>query len=67
MEPTYVDGDVVLVGHGQALRVLASVYLRQAPLFGAQIMLDAGCVSALGHHHGVPCIRAWNVPADGLG
>ena len=59
--------DVVLVGHGQALRVLASVYLRQAPRFGAQIMLDAGCVSVLGHHHDVPCIRAWNVPADGLG
>ena len=49
------EGDVALVGHGHALRVLASVFLEQDPCFGAQLVLDAGSVSVLGHEHGVPC------------
>ena len=58
--PLLDEGDVVLVAHGHLLRVLAAVYLRQEPRFGAQLMLDAGAVSALGHHHDIPCIDSWN-------
>jgi probable phosphoglycerate mutase len=58
--PLLADGDVALVGHGHALRVLASVFLEQDPCFGAQLVLDAGSVSVLGHEHGVRAVQSWN-------
>ena len=58
--PLLADGDVALVGHGHALRVLASVFLEQDPCFGAQLILDAGSVSVLGHEHGVRAVQSWN-------
>ena len=51
---------MALVGHGHALRVLASVFLEQDPCFGAQLVLDAGSVSVLGHEHGVRAVQSWN-------
>ena len=54
--------DVVLVGHGHALRVLAATYLRQDPRFGAHLVLDAGSVCLLGREHGLPAVLAWNRP-----
>jgi probable phosphoglycerate mutase len=53
-------GDVALVGHGHCLRVLTSVFLRQEPRLGAQLLLDSGSVSVLEYEHGVPAIRVWN-------
>ncbi len=58
------DGDVALVGHGHCLRILASVFLHQAPQLGARLLLDAGSVSVLGHEHGQAAIRSWNAVAD---
>lgn len=58
--PLLEQGDVILVAHGHLLRILAAAYLRQEPRFGAQLMLDAGAVCGLSHHHGVPCIDSWN-------
>jgi broad specificity phosphatase PhoE len=58
--PLLAEGDVALVGHGHALRVLASVFLQQDPCFGAQLVLDAGSVSVLGHEHGVRAVQSWN-------
>ena len=58
--PLLDDGDVALVRHGHALRVLASVFLEQDPCFGAQLILDAGSVSVLGHEHGVRAVQSWN-------
>ena len=58
--PALADGDVVLVGHGHALRVLASVFLRQEPRLGAQLLLDAGSVCVLQHDREQPAIRVWN-------
>lgn len=58
--PLLAEGDVALVGHGHALRVLASVFLEQDPCFGAQLVLDAGSVSVLGHEHGVRAVQSWN-------
>ena len=55
-----MDGDVALVGHGHYLRVLATVFLRQEPRMGAQLLLDAGSVSVLEHEREQPAIRTWN-------
>lgn len=54
------DGDVALVGHGHCLRVLTTVFLRQEPRMGAQILLDAGSVSVLEYEREQPAIRSWN-------
>ena len=54
------DGDVALIGHGHCLRVLASVFLRQEPRLGAQLLLDAGSVSVLQFEREQPAIRVWN-------
>lgn len=60
VQPLLADGDVILVAHGHLLRILAAAYLRQEPRFAAQLMLDAGAVCALGHHHDIPCVLSWN-------
>lgn len=53
-------GDVALVGHGHCLRVLTTVFLRQEPRMGAQLLLDAGSVSVLQFEREQPAIRVWN-------
>jgi len=58
--PYLATGDVALVGHGHCLRILASVFLRQEPRFGSQILLDAGSVSVLRWKRGMPVIQSWN-------
>ena len=58
--PALADGDVVLVGHGHCLRVLAAVFLGQEPRMGAQLLLDAGSVSVLQFEREQPAIRVWN-------
>lgn len=58
--PLLDEGDVILVAHGHLLRILTASYLRQEPRFAAQLTLDAGAVSALDHHHDIPCIHSWN-------
>ncbi len=62
LEATPADGggDVALVGHGHALRILSTVWLRDAPEMGAQLVLGPASVSLLGHEHGVPAILGWN-------
>jgi broad specificity phosphatase PhoE len=55
-------GDVVLVGHGHALRVLAARWLGLPPEAGKYFALDTATVSRLGFEHGRHVIRAWNVP-----
>lgn len=54
-------GDVVLVGHGHALRVLAAVWLGLEPVAGQHLLLDPGSVCVLGASHGVPAVRHWNL------
>ncbi|MFX0539532.1 histidine phosphatase family protein [Ornithinimicrobium sp. Y1847] len=58
--PHLFDGDVALVGHGQALRVLTAVYLRQAPRFGQHLTFEVGSLGILSHHHEDPVISSWN-------
>jgi probable phosphoglycerate mutase len=62
VRPALADGDVVLVGHGHALRVLATCWLGVPPTFGASLLLDPATTSVLGEHHGTPAVVAWNVP-----
>jgi broad specificity phosphatase PhoE len=56
------DGDVVLVGHGHALRVLVARYLGLMPTEGRLFRLDTGTLSTLGCEHGEPTMLTWNVP-----
>lgn len=58
--PHLFTGDVALVGHGHALRILASVYLRQAARFAQHLTFEVGSVAVLGHHHEQPVVVAWN-------
>jgi probable phosphoglycerate mutase len=53
--------DVLLVGHGHALRVLAAMWLGLAPRDGALLALSAGSISALGLEHDRPVLDEWNL------
>jgi broad specificity phosphatase PhoE len=59
--PVLSSSDLVLVGHGHALRVLAACWVDADPTFGARLILSAGSVSVLGDEHDVPGIASWNV------
>ncbi|PRY51404.1 putative phosphoglycerate mutase [Knoellia remsis] len=59
--PVLSEGkDVLLFGHGHALRILTATFLREEPRFGAKILLDAGSVSVLEYEREQPAIRLWN-------
>jgi broad specificity phosphatase PhoE len=58
--PYLTTVDVLLVGHGHCLRILATVFLRQELRFGSQILLDAGSVSVLRWDREMPVIESWN-------
>jgi broad specificity phosphatase PhoE len=65
VRPALADGDVVLVGHGHALRILATDWLGRPPDLAQQLVLGPASVSWLGSEHDVSAVRAWNVaPAD---
>ena len=65
VRPALEAGDVALVGHGHALRVLACDWLGRAPDLGQELILDARSVSVLGEEHDVPAIRHWSVSPPG--
>lgn len=56
------DGDLVLVGHGHAGRVLVARWLGLPPAAGVGFAFDAASVTVLGHERGVPRIDLLNVP-----
>jgi len=60
VRPALRDGDVLLVGHGHALRVLTARYLGQDPGLGANLVLGPGSVSVLGVEHTV-AVLSWNL------
>jgi broad specificity phosphatase PhoE len=60
--PMLAGGDVALVSHGHALRVLTACYLLLDPSAGRLFKLDTGTVSALGTEHDTHVITSWNVP-----
>ena len=61
VRPVLDDGqDACLVGHGHALRVLATCWLGLGPELAQQLVLGAGSVSVLGYEHGRPAVLSWN-------
>lgn len=55
-----IGGDVIVFSHGHFLRILASVWLIEAPTAGHTLMLDAASISVLAHEHDTPAIKLWN-------
>ncbi len=62
--PLLSSGDVVLVGHGHCLRILAATFLRQEPRLAAQLLMEAPALSVLGFDRGTPAVEAWNRTID---
>ena len=54
------SGDVCLVGHGHALRILAAVWLGLPAASGRMFALSPASVSVLGLEHDRPVMRSWN-------
>ena len=54
------SGDVLLVGHGHALRALVALWLEQPVTEGRFFRLDTGTVSVLGHERETPVLVHWN-------
>ena len=63
------DGDVLIVGHGHLLRVLAACWLGLDPRDGRFLALDPASISVLGHERDQRVLERWNLsppaPADG--
>jgi probable phosphoglycerate mutase len=58
--PALEAGDVCLVGHGHALRILAAVWLGLPAVDGRLLALAPATVSVLSHEHELPVISRWN-------
>lgn len=56
------EGDVLVVGHGHMLRVLAASWLDLRAIDGRLLALDPGSVSILGHERDQRVLRSWNLP-----
>lgn len=54
------EGDVLLVGHGHALRVLTARWLELPPTDGRHFRLDTATISELGYERDVPVVTRWN-------
>ena len=63
VRPALADGDVVLVGHGHALRVLAACWLDVDPRLAARLLLDPAGVCVLERTRDLPGVRHWNLRA----
>jgi probable phosphoglycerate mutase len=61
VRPLLADGDVALVGHGHALRVLAARWLGLAADAGRLFALDTATLSVLGHERERAVLKRWNV------
>lgn len=61
-EREMLSRDVVLVGHGHALRVLIARYVGVGPEAGVRFAFDAASVTVLGHERGVGRIDLLNAP-----
>jgi broad specificity phosphatase PhoE len=54
------EGDVLLVGHGHALRVLAARWLGLDVPDGRLFVLRTATISMLGHEHESAAMLGWN-------
>lgn len=60
-------GDVALVAHGHSLRVVGARWLGLDPAAAALLALDTATLCLLGHEHGRPVLRGWNLPNPATG
>lgn len=60
VRPLLDDGDVVLFGHGHALRALAAVWVGLPAWQGGIFTQDAGSLSVLGSYRDHPVVMSWN-------
>lgn len=60
VRPMLDTGDVALVGHGHALRVVAARWITWPASAGARLYLGTATLSELGFEHGLPVILRWN-------
>ncbi|WDZ83103.1 histidine phosphatase family protein [Micromonospora cathayae] len=58
--PLLERGDVALVAHAHALRVLGARWIGLPPAAGGRLRLDTATLSVLGHEHGRQVILGWN-------
>ena len=58
--PALEAGDVCLVGHGHALRILAAVWLGLPAVDGRLLALSPASVSVLASEHELPVLSRWN-------
>lgn len=65
--PLLAQGDVVLVGHGHALRALAAVWLGLPASQGGLFTMEEAGLSVLGTYRGHRVLRRWGVPAEPAG
>jgi broad specificity phosphatase PhoE len=60
IRPRLADGDVVVVGHGHASRVLVARWLGLPPDAGRLFAVTVATLTVLGHDHDWPALRALN-------
>jgi len=60
--PRLDEGDVVLVGHGHALRVAGARWVGLPPGAGGLFRLDTATLSRLGFEHARNVLLSWNAP-----
>jgi probable phosphoglycerate mutase len=58
--PLLERGDVALIGHGHASRVVGARWVGLPPAVGALLRLDTAARCVLGFDHGRQVIRRWN-------
>ncbi|GAA1797920.1 histidine phosphatase family protein [Planosporangium flavigriseum] len=62
VRPLLDQGDVAIVGHGHALRVLGARWIGMPPSGGGRLRLDTATLSALGYEREQQVILRWNQP-----
>ena len=62
LTPLVTEGDVAVVGHGHALRVLAARWIGLPVAAGRLLRLDTATLSTLGFEHASRVITLWNAP-----
>jgi probable phosphoglycerate mutase len=60
LAPEEGEGDLVLVGHGHFLRLLAARYLDLSPSQARHLALGTASISVLGHEHEWRTLLLWN-------
>ena len=55
-------GDVLVVAHGNLLRILATAWLEVEPVMAERFELGTAAICLLGYGHHLRTIQGWNLP-----